>query len=501
MTGPVILSIDIGTSSVRAGLFTASARPLPGAHAQVAYRMRVTADGGVEGEAARLLASIAAAVDRVQAAGSTRAVRIAAVALTTFWHSVMAVHRDGTPLSPLYTWADTRSAGDAVQLRQRLEESAVHARTGCVLRSAYLPAKLAWIHRTQPRVFRQARWWLSIGEYLLLRLFGVPLSSLSMASGTGLLDQHRMAWDPAVLRALDLDAERLPPLGGLREGLQGLRPPFARRWPALRDVPWFPALGDGACSNVGAGATTPRTAAVMIGTSGAMRIVRRTNRFVIPSGLWVYRVDRRRILVGGAVSNGGNVYDWLQATLRFPKASRAERLAAAVPADSHGLTVLPLLAGERNPGWSDHAAGAMTGLTLSTRPHEILRAGMEAVCYPFAILDRMLARAVPGPRRVIATGGALLHSRPWMQILADVLGKPVTASGEREGSSRGAALMALEALGAIAGIEGVPARTGTLFRPDPRRHIAYQRAIARQRELYHSLIERPAAERRGGVRR
>ncbi len=498
MPGPVVLSVDIGTSSVRAGLFTAAARPLAGAQAQVTYRMRVTADGGVEGDAVRLFACAAAAIDRVQAASSSGEGRIAAVALSTFWHSVMAVHADGAPLTPLYTWADTRSADDAARLRQCLHEGAVHSRTGCMLRSSYVTAKLAWIRRLQPGVFRQARWWISIGEYLLLRLFGVPLSSLSMASATGLLDQHRIAWDPEVLRALDLDAERLPPLAAPRQELHGLRSPFARRWPALRDVPWFPALGDGACSNIGAGATTPRRAAVMIGTSGAMRVLRRATRFEIPPGLWVYRVDQRRILVGGALSNGGNAYDWLQATLRLPPASRAERAVAAMPPDSHGLTVLPLLAGERSPGWADHAAGAVAGLTLFTRPRDILRAGMEAVCYPFAILERMLTRAVPGPRRLIATGGGLLQSPLWMQILADVLGKPVTASAEWEGSSRGAALMALETLGAIARIEDVPARTGRTFTPDRRRHTVYQRAIARQRELYHSLI---STARRAGVRR
>jgi gluconokinase len=267
-----------------------------------------------------------------------------------------------------------------------------------------------------------------------------------------------------------------------------LRPSFARRWPALARSPWFPALGDGACSNIGAGATGPGRAAIMIGTSGAIRVMHPARAGQPPWGLWVYRADHHRALTGGALSNGGNVFEWLEATLRLSSVRRLEQTLAAMPPDGHRLTMLPLLAGERSPGWADHATGALTGITLHTRPLEILQAGMEGICYRFGLLERMLGRALPGRRQLIATGAGLLRSQVWMQMLADVLGKPLTPSGEPEGSSRGAALMALEALGYVPTLEAAPARMGKTIRARPAHHAVYRHAIARQQALYHELI-------------
>ena len=72
--------------------------------------------------------------------------------------------------------------------------------------------------------------------------------------------------------------------------------------------------------------------------------------------------------------------------------------------------------------------------------------------------------------------------------MADVLGQPVIASQVLEASSRGAALMALEALGLIDNIERIPAPLGRHFLPDPRHHQRYQEAAKRQEELYRELI-------------
>ena len=174
--------------------------------------------------------------------------------------------------TPVYSWADTRSVGAVEALRARVDEKAYHARVGCRLHTSYLPARLWWLRERDPAAFRRMRRWVSFGEYLGLRLFGELRTSVSMASGTGLFDQWAQRWDPGILEVLGLGVEHLGPIVGLDQPFRGLRPEFAARWPALAGVPWLPALGDGACSNVGAGCTTAERAALMVGTSGAMRI-------------------------------------------------------------------------------------------------------------------------------------------------------------------------------------------------------------------------------------
>ena len=117
--------------------------------------------------------------------------------------------------------------------------------------------------------------------------------------------------------ALPIERARLSPISD--EPLRGLRGEWAARWPGLADVPWFPAVGDGACSNVGCGCATRDRLALMVGTSGALRMAWKADSVDIPDGPWCYRVDADRFVMGGALSDGGNLVGWLRKTLRLPE--------------------------------------------------------------------------------------------------------------------------------------------------------------------------------------
>jgi gluconokinase len=476
-----VLALDVGTSSCRASLYDLEARPLEHRVAQIMYAPRVTPEGGAELDPNVLFDQVCATIDQVLADGSPL---IVAVATTTFWHSLLGVDAGGQPLTPVTLWLDARSRGEIPALRQRLDERAVHARTGCVLHWSYWPAKLRWLRRAQPAVFGKVQRWISFAELLLERLTGQAQLSVSMASGTGLLDVHRCDWDAEVLDAAGVGREQLGRIVPRRETAT------TRRWSALEGVPWLPSVGDGASSNLGAGCASGDRMAVMIGTSGAERVVWAPDgQFDVPWGAWCYRVDERRVVMGGALNDGGSLFDWLRAALRLPSLEIAEAEVAALEPDGHGLTVLPFWGGERSPGWADDASGAITGLRLHTQPVEILRACMEAVALRFGEIDRGLSQALPGARDVVATGGALLHSPAWMQILADVLGRPVLASAEPQASSRGAALLALETLGLLeVPLEQLRPEVTYRFEPLPAHTERYRAAAERQRRLYDALV-------------
>jgi gluconokinase len=480
--GAKVLAVDLGSSSVRAELYDDSGRSVAGTETKLDYDLEYAADGGVVKDADELLVLIARAIDgtlsRVGDAG------ISGVAMSTFWHAVLGLERGGRPTTPIITWADRRAADAARELRERMDEAAVHRRTGCVLHSSYWPAKLLWLSRARPEVFENTERWVSPGDYFYERFFGEPCAvGTSMASATGLFAQNQLCWDGEVLGALPAEEAQLSLISD--EPPRGLTDDWARRWPALRDVPWFPAVGDGACSNVGSGCTSNDRLALMVGTSGAMRVLWKADTVEIPDGPWCYRADAGRFVMGGALSNGGNLVAWLRDTLRLPE--ETEELLAKMEPDSHGLTFLPLLAGERGPGWADRANGTVAGLSMSTTPVEILRAAMESVAYRFALIAETIEAASPGEKEVIATGGGLLHSPTWTRIMADVLGRPVTISGVKEASSRGAALLTLEALGELE-IEEAEAPLGETFAPDPGHHEVYRKALKRQRRLYDAVL-------------
>jgi gluconokinase len=434
-----VLALDVGSSSVRAQVFDERGDPVD-AEKQCAY------EGSDPDEIVRLTKD---AID-----GRDRGVD--AVGASCFGHSLLALDESGRPLTPVLGWRDTRSAAAAAWLTRRLDELAVQARTGCHLHTSYWPAKLAWLAEAEPETFRRARRFVSFADYLYSRLLGLePCSSISLASGTGLMDVEGTHWDAELLHVLRIDPEQLPTIA--EEPANG----------------WFPAWLDGACSNVGTTALGHERAALTVGTSGALRIVYETERPLPQPGLFLYRLDDRRVVEGGALSDGGNLYVWLGRTLRDAAGPLADR-----DPDSHGLTFLTLLGGERSTGWNPFAKGAIAGLTFATTPLDLRQAALEGVAFRFAEVAELL----PSVKDLVASGGGLRGDPDWIQIMADALARPVMESPVEEASLRGAAVLALERLG----YEAVPAPTGRVFHPREERADAYRSARERQRELYEA---------------
>jgi gluconokinase len=199
-------------------------------------------------------------------------------------------------------------------------------------------------------------------------------------------------------------------------------------------------------------------------------------------GLWRYRVDRELSIVGGATSEGGNVYAWCRDLLRLPADDAVERALAEALPDGHGLTVLPHLAGERAPGWRDGRRAVIAGLTLDTTPLDVVQAALEAVALRLALVYELLAPAAEPDHVIVASGGGLAHSPAWRRMIADALGHPLRFSTDSEATTRGVAGLALNSLGILE--RGKAQRPlGETIAPDPERHARYRAALARQRAL------------------
>jgi gluconokinase len=425
-----VLALDVGSSSVRAQRFDERAE----AAGELRRQEYETNDP----------AEVAAAVHSVLE-------NERADATSCFAHSLVAVDSDWNALTPILGWRDTRSAGAAEWLARRLDAEAVHARTGAFLHPSFWPAKLAWLAETEPETFRRAAWFVSFADYL----HGKPETSLSMASTSGLLDLTSKSWDAELLETLGIDEERLPRIADL------------------------PLWSDAACSNAGAGCTGHERAALMVGTSGALRVLYESEPPQPKPGLFLYLADERHVVEGGALSDGGNLYEWLERTLADTSGSLAER----DPRD-HGLVFLPFLGGERSTGWNSHARGAIHGLTFETTPLDLRQAAYEGVAFRFAAVADLL----PDVREVVATGGGLLRDRDWIQITADALARPLHVSGVAEASLRGAAVLALERLGH----EVADAPIAAVVEPRPERADAYRAAREEQQRLYDELYDAPA---------
>jgi len=411
-----VLALDIGSSSVRAQRFDGHAEP-SGELRQERYD---TSDA----------VEVATLVRKVLGGEEPDAT-------SCFAHSLVAVDRDWRPLTPILGWRDTRSADAAEWLRRRLDGAAVHARTGGYLHPSFWPAKLAWLAQTEPDTFRAAAHFVSFSDFVR----GAPETSVSMASATGLLDLTTNDWDAELLETLGLDGSRLPRI--------------------VEQPVWLDAV----CSNLGAGCVGPERAALMVGTSGALRVLYETERPQPRDGLFLYRYDDRRVIEGGALSDGGNLHRWLDQTLAETDAHP----------DELALTFLPFLGGERSTGWDPDMTGAILGLTFDTTSADIRRAALAGVAFRFAAIADLL----PEVEEIVATGGALTKAPAWVQIMADALARPVVLSGVAEASLRGAAVAVVDA--------PADAPLADTFHPREDRAEAYRSARERQQRLYEVL--------------
>ena len=496
MQSPLILALDIGTSSARAILFDATAQPVPNCVAQIHYQPQTTADGGLTFDAQVLLNNVVAAIDQLLQTAGPLAAQIGGVTSDTFVSNVLGVDATGEPVTPVYTYADTRNAPDAEALRQELGHAgiaAAHERTGCLVHTSYLPARFRWLARTQPETLKAVAYWMSFGEYLLWKLLGQRVASYSVASWTALLNRHTLTWDETWLAQLPIRAEQLSPLVDVTQPLIGLLPRWAERWPALKSVPWFPAIGDGAAANLGSGCDNPARVAMTIGTTGAMRVVLDPALSTVPDGLWLYRVKKSQGLLGGATTEGGNLFAWLRETLQLPPIEQLEKQLAELPPAAHKLTILPFVSGERAPGWNDKAKASLLNFTLNTKPIDIVQAGLEAIAYRFAIIFERIKPSLPptGEFQIIANGGGLLSSPAWLQIFADVLGQPILTLAEKETTSRGIALLGLEQLGVIQHTAEIAPTTGLTYLPNAANHTIHRAALEQQKYFYGQLHSLP----------
>ncbi|SDT88444.1 gluconokinase [Verrucomicrobium sp. GAS474] len=494
-----VLALDIGTSSSRSAIHDASGRRLVPTTAQESYSLRTSADGRAELEpeaVRRAVFKIVAATLRQYPAS---AAPILGIGVSCFWHSMIGLDARGKAITPIYTWADGRCRADAAALRKggKGTEARRHRRTGCMTRASFWTARLRWLKRTDPGLFRRVARWVSPAEWLQAEWCGGATVSLSMASGTGLLDAKTLRWNAPLLKQCGLTSAHLNPLS---DAPGTLAPAVAKRFPRLGKAKWFPALGDGAASNLGSGATAPGVAAINVGTSAALRVVidgdakeRASKTFSpAPFGLFGYRVDGTRRLVGGAVSNAGNLRAWALRELALPAEAALEKELAKRPLPVPGLVVLPFWVAERAPTWPEDLSSVVLGITQATTGTDLLQTLMEATYQRLALIADSVESVVrkagtkKGRSLTFIVSGGISHSPAALQRLADVLGRPVRASVEPEASLRGAALFALERLGATPR----PSKPGPLIRPRPAAARAHAAVRERQKEL-ETLFQNP----------
>jgi gluconokinase len=486
--GPVVIGVDMGTTSTKSVAFDAAGGAV--ASDSVGYPLREPVPGYAEQDPEEIVDAVLRTVSTVaeQCSG-----RVRALSFSSAMHSLIGLDADGSPITSVVTWADARASEQAERMRAAEGGLALHRRTGTPLHAMAPLPKLVWFREQRPDIARRARHWVGIKDYLLARIADTLVTDHSMASGSGLLDIHRLAWDPEALKLAGIAAEQLPELVPTTHVLPGLTSAAADRLAVPADTPVVVGAGDGPLANLGLGAVHPGVAACSIGTSGAMRVMVERPGVDEAGGVFCYALTERRWVVGGAINNGGLVLAWageaLAPELGDEPAEQLLRQAAAAPPGSDGLIMLPYLQGERAPQWSPLPRGAYIGLTRDHHRPQLVRSALEGVCQQLALVLQAMRDAGNEVHEIRATGG-FARSPLWRQMLADVLGMPIGFPAGHEGSSFGAALLGMDALGMVSSVDVAAdlVRITDTVTPEPAATAIYAQLRPIFAELYDALV-------------
>jgi xylulokinase len=393
--------------------------------------------------------AIAAALAEAGIAGS----QVGAVGLTGQMHGLVLLDEAGGVLRPSILWNDQRTDAECDEIRRLVGRTELIATTGNDALTGFTAPKILWVRRHEPDVFDRVRHVLLPKDHVRYRLTGGFAADKADGSGTLLFDLGRRDWSPLVLDALGIPARWLPPT---HEGpdVTGLVSEEAAAATGLRSgTPVVAGGGDQAANGVGVGAVRPGIAAVSLGTSGV--VFAATDGPVIePDGrlhAFCHAVPGTWHVMGVMLSAAGSLR-WFHDTLAPDRSYAAlDEAAAAVPAGANGLVFLPYLTGERTPHPDPTARGAFVGLTVRHGLGHLARAVMEGVAFGLRDMVELMPPTLGIEEVRVAGGGA--RSPLWVQIIADVLGRPVRVMGTYEAAAHGAAMLAATSQGAFGSVQ------------------------------------------------
>lgn len=469
-----ILGIDIGTGSTKAVALNLNYEPIDSV--QRHYPLFSTLPGYSEQDPILIWEAFNQCISEMKERMGTAP---QAIGLSSAMHSLISVDEAGNALAPMMTWADSRSSAIA----KRLFESAsgnLYQQTGTPIHAMSPLCKLIWLRENEEELFSRSHKFISIKEYIWFRLFKEFKIDHSIASCTGLFDWKALTWSKEALLLTGITMAQLS---------EPVSTSYQKK--DSQGITFVIGGSDGCLANLGSDANEKGTAALTIGTSGAVRISSPKPIFNTQAMTFSYILDEETFICGGPVNNGGIALQWLlKNVLGKTELSSAdysvlfENIKATI-AGSNGLIFLPYLSGERAPIWDSESCGTFFGLKLHHDQHHLSRAVLEGICYA---LNEVLAALEPQAEEILQlnVSGGFVHARIWMEILADITGKEVVLVQTEDASAIGAAYLAVKAIGLTAEYP-MSAGEKECIQPNPDHHKIYKQLFSVYKQLYPSL--------------
>ena len=464
MSPEALVGVDVGTSSIKVAAFDEHGSLLALRRAPTPTT-RLGA-GRVEHSAEELWLTTCSLL-RELTNDLGNASRIRALAVASVGEAGLPVDRRARALRPAIAWYDTRASAEATWWKERVGADQINRITGQSVDPHYGVNKLMWLRVNEPTIFRATRHWLSIADFIVLRLTGEIVTDPTLASRTLAWDQRSRSWSKELLHEADIDPRLFPPVVDGGSAVGRVRPDAARSTGLVAGTMVASGGHDRLC-----GAYAVRSARqILVDSTGSAEAV------VVPVGEFVERTGEEagyvacyadvvpgQYVLSARVGYAGAIVDWFRRLVG--DSSRRQRVDSQtsdpddlaglaelmqqipMPLDVSGLMVYPSFGRVVTPVWDPRTAGgAILGLTLAHQRGHLIQALLEGICYSLRRNIEWLAGLGAPVGGTLRVEGGATRNPVWMQLKADITGHTIEAVGIPEPTTLGAALLAGVAAG------------------------------------------------------
>ncbi|TXT44015.1 MAG: pentulose/hexulose kinase [Spirochaetes bacterium] len=471
----MILTIDIGTTSAKAAIFTSS-----GTMVAISRLELPTPTGRTSLEQEIPPRTWTQATKRlIQNLGREPNVelsKIRALAVSGQGPTILSVDRQGEVLHDALTWLDRRA---------QVQSEKVGRLLGYPLDAAFNLPKILWIKENLPEIYERTKWFVSCPEYIVAQLTGTYVSFLPAQGYT------RIIWDDAALEKLSLDKSKFPVFAGLGEVVGEIDPRGAKLFGLPHGIPVVSGGPDFIASLIGTATTAAGRACDRSGTSEGINLCWGGQVAQDPRLLYMPHVVPPYQNISGVISTTGRAVTWFVDAFGGEMESHEDffKLSSWAKPGADSLLFLPYLSGERAPIWDPKARGAFIGLTLRHGKKEMARAVAESTA--FAMRDVIEVMETTGAKvsdlRVTGkpAANAILN-----QIKANITGKPILVPEFLEAELSGDLCLAMVALGeygSIAQAAESHVTFGKTYEPEPGSKSLYDDLFGLYRKSYSAL--------------
>src|SRR5688572_20704761 len=379
--------------------------------------------------------------------------KVLCICFCSAMHSVLAVDRKGTPLGNVITWADNRANWEAAELKNSTLGKKIYTATGTPLHPMSPLTKIAWIKNNENEKFRQVNKFLSLKTYILQQLTGEYMIDYSIASATGLLNIHKIAWEPDSLKFAGITSEMLPELVPVFTQAGKLKKAYQVSLGLSSDTKILVGSSDGCMAILGDGVNGNGMATITVEDSGAFRVMGDKVLQDEKQRIFNYLLTENHYVSGGPTNSGGVIFEWF--TRQFGDFKNPFDLENSmielinegmkISPGSDGLIFLPYLLGERAPIWNANARGVFFGINIKHEKAHFVRAAIEGIIYELYSIGKTLEEH----RNIqsLSINGSFGTLPFFTQMVADMYNKPVRLRQNYQSVSYGSYLLSATEMG------------------------------------------------------